>query len=214
MVIWNTSAGTKKIIDRYGPVPRTAMPYSGEKVPPKNWPSCNSRAPVSSRPAVRFERATASQNTIVENLLQLYMHDMSEWFGTTTDERGRFSFIEYEPEDLIYLAFEEGLPAGVAIVTENAETDHELEEFFLMRRFRRRDNGERFAAHIWDEQPGNWVIRVFADNLPAAAFWPRVIGSYTDGFTTEKEDVSGFSWLQFRFNNENNSQTTNPSYLT
>ncbi len=162
---------------------------------------------------MRFQRADPSQAAIVDNLLQLYMHDMSEWFGVTPDDSGRFEFVEYEQfqtGEPVYLAFDDEqtnhLPAGFALVAADSEypglpEHYDLEEFFLMRRYRHQGVAERFATHVWDELRGTWIVRVFEGNLPAVTFWRRAVSRYTDSYTVETQGTDGSRWLNFQFDN-------------
>tara|TARA_E500000331_G_scaffold356870_1_gene416563 strand:- start:520 stop:999 length:480 start_codon:yes stop_codon:yes gene_type:complete len=148
-----------------------------------------------------FIRADASHEAIVNNLLQLYMHDMSEWFGTVTDNRGRYNFIQYRPSDIVYLAIDDETekPAGLAIVATPGNGSYDLEEFFLMRRFRHQGMGERFVAHILSDLRGDWIVRFFEGNLPAVPFWRKALSAYTSDVTEERESVEGFDWRYFQF---------------
>jgi predicted acetyltransferase len=173
-----------------------------------------------------FERATVAQSSILDNLLQLYMHDMSEWFGIAPDNRGRFGFVAYDhftTGEPVYLAFDDEssasmLPIGFAMVSESSlqhgaqkhVSEYDLEEFFLMRKYRHRGIGEQFTNHIWDTTKGNWLIRVYDGNKPAVPFWRRTIAGYTDKFTEDTIDKEGSTWLNFRFDNSSPGEPTLP----
>jgi predicted acetyltransferase len=59
-------------------------------------------------------------------------------------------------------------------------------EFFVMRKYRRRGAGARVASSVFERFPGGWEVRIDRDNLPAQAFWRRVVGDVTGGRYDER----------------------------
>jgi predicted acetyltransferase len=79
---------------------------------------------------------------------------------------------------------------------------HDVHEFFIMRKFRRRSIGRSMASFLWTQYPGEWLVRVLEDNAPALTFWHCEISSYSDGSYGEVQQiVNGRSWKFFRFAN-------------
>jgi predicted acetyltransferase len=61
-------------------------------------------------------------------------------------------------------------------------TEHALiEEFFVMRKYRHKGVGEYVAHHLFDRFPGVWEVSEMVQNVPAQAFWRKVIDRYTGG---------------------------------
>jgi predicted acetyltransferase len=56
-----------------------------------------------------------------------------------------------------------------------------MEQFFVMRRYRRCGVGEAAARWLFARYPGRWQVRERHNNLPAQAFWHAIIGRYTSG---------------------------------
>jgi len=151
---------------------------------------------------MRFEQVDRSSEALVNNLLDLYMYDMSEWFGVAPDDEGRFGYIafdHFETNKPVYVAFEGEQPAGFALVT--TESEHEIEEFFLIRRYRHRGIAQQFARHLWTQHPGEWIIRVLEDNLPAVPFWRKAVCLHIGSYNEEQKNVDGSNWVFLRFNN-------------
>ncbi|MGG3840491.1 hypothetical protein ABEV00_26155 [Paenibacillus thiaminolyticus] len=61
-----------------------------------------------------------------------------------------------------------------------------ISDFFIMRKFRRRNYGKQAAFHLFDRFPGAWEIRQTETNIQAQQFWKRVIHEYTKGIYIEK----------------------------
>lgn len=69
-----------------------------------------------------------------------------------------------------------------------------------MRKSRRRGIGRSMAIFLWNEHPGDWLVRVLEANAPALAFWRCGISIYSLGsYNEEEHTVDGRPWRFFRF---------------
>ncbi len=90
---------------------------------------------------------------VVENLNQLYLYDFVEFADADVDEGGLYtcSYLDAywsdEGHSPIPISVDEA-PAGFALVRPDASGGRSIEEFFVMRKFRRKRVGERAAAAI------------------------------------------------------------------
>lgn len=78
----------------------------------------------------------------------------------------------------------DGELAGFALVKEIAtvrETNYDIGEFFIVRKFRRRGVGRTVAEALFDRFAGRWQVRQLLGNDTAQAFWRRVIADYSRG---------------------------------
>ena len=140
---------------------------------------------------VSLERAAPSQQETLANLVQLYIHDFSEFLTAqrklAVEEDGRFTDLlrlnEYwsEPDRSVWFIRAGGQLAGFALLNTHSHCDRPVDfnmgEFFVMRTFRRDGVGARAAIDLIQMHPGQWEIAVSVRNPPALAFWPRVIAS-------------------------------------
>jgi len=62
-----------------------------------------------------------------------------------------------------------------------------IDEFFVLRKYRRRGVGAHVARTVFDRFPGHWEVSELRENTAAQAFWRRVIGRYTGGNFREVE---------------------------
>ena len=145
---------------------------------------------------------------MLRNLFEYYCYDMSEWFELDTGADGTFAHNTssvWAKGCHVYLAKAGASIAGFAIVGSGTEWlgdsgVHDVHEFFIMRKFRRRGIGQSMTTFLWDEHPGEWLVRVLAANAPAVLFWRKVISRYSLGsFQEEQRIVSGRPWKFFRF---------------
>jgi len=106
-------------------------------------------------------------DVLLRNLFQLYIHDMAEWFEIDTNSDGSYSYdtsLVWEKGYDAYLAKVGDSIAGFALVGPAVEWlgesgAYDVHEFFVTRRFRRRGFGQTIATLLWNERPGEWLVR-------------------------------------------------------
>lgn len=153
---------------------------------------------------VVIEPVLFEQKAVLRRLMQLYLHDMSEFTGEDPDEHGEFGnryFDHYWAPDAgeeryPFFIRADGALAGFALVRK-AHGDWQMAEFFTLRRFRRGGVGSAAAAVVFRSFPGPWLVHELPANLPAQAFWPRVIGSVTGGQFEQGVEPDGAHWQRF-----------------
>jgi predicted acetyltransferase len=138
---------------------------------------------------VSLTRARKQDRARLEALLQLYAHDFSEVLGMDVGDDGRFDtprIDEYfgDPRSHAFLIRVGGRLAGFALVRRCSRLSGDknvcdVEEFFVLRKYRRHGVGERAARWLFDRFRGRWEVREKAENRGAIAFWRRVIRRYT-----------------------------------
>jgi predicted acetyltransferase len=150
--------------------------------------------------------AGALQRPILENLLQLYMHDFSELIALDIGEDGRYIYRDLprywsEAFRWPFLARYDGKLVGFALIkTANDGDRYDMAEFFVMRSYRHRGLGTELAEKVWRHFPGPWQIRVMEKNVAACRFWMSSIARFTNGaadFTTL--EIDGTTWRYFAF---------------
>jgi predicted acetyltransferase len=140
--------------------------------------------------------ATRQHRAALRALFELYAHDFSPLTGADVDEAGHFTSEDFlsdawwdaQGEDFHpFLLRVNGHWAGFAwvmvgsYVAPGRARSWLMEEFFILRKYRRRGLGTWFACALFDRFPGPWEVGQLDDNHTARAFWRRVIGHYTGG---------------------------------
>jgi predicted acetyltransferase len=153
--------------------------------------------------------AGAQQQSVLENLLQLYIHDFSELIPLDVGDNGRFSYKNLTPywsdsSRLPFLATFDGKLAGFVLVTISELSGdgegYDMAEFFVLRSYRHRGIGRELAEKVWLRFPGLWQIRVMANNVAAFKFWASSIAKFTQrmaDFTSF--EIDGTRWHLFSF---------------
>ena len=146
--------------------------------------------------------APAAQRPVLGRLLQLYLHDFSEFapIGSPHGEvgaEGRFTYPRVESYwqeigHIPLLIRADDHLAGFALVNQwsalERPLEHSVAEFFVLRKYRRARVGTRAALLIFRRYPGRWEVPVAWYNPPALAFWRSVTEEAAPG---EVEELAG-----------------------
>ena len=151
--------------------------------------------------------ASNTQEPILQNLLQLYTHDFSEfWAGTDKGDLqadGRFANYPLEQywtnANWSALTIEcDGVLAGFAFVNDRVhsgeQVDHNMAEFFILRKHRGRGVGRIAAEMIFSKHPGSWEVAVARKNVAALSFWRRTVGGTANARNVHEIDVNNEHW--------------------
>lgn len=161
--------------------------------------------------AVSLERATPDMAPLLQNLLELYIHDLSEIFPVELGPDGRFGYERlplYWAEPAARHAFL--IKCGTRVAgfvlamrgspaTEDPN-DLDVAEFFVLRSYRRSGVGRQAAFALWDTVPGQWTVRVSEANRAGLAFWSEAVRAYTSGvFSESARPGTPAGWRVFTF---------------
>lgn len=154
--------------------------------------------------------ATQEQQPILANLLELYIHDFSEFHDVELGEDGRFGYpdlpLYWSKQDWYpFLIRIDGKLAGVVLVRKSSmvsgdDAVWDMAEFFILRGYRRRGIGSRAAQEIWQRFPGPWQIRVMQSNDAARQFWAHAVTAFAGAAcTSSRFEKDGQIWHLFSF---------------
>jgi predicted acetyltransferase len=164
-------------------------------------------------PQLQVIPASAEQEPILANLLELYAHDFSEFHNLEIGENGRFGYRSLplywsEPDRHPFLVRIDGKLAGLALVKRGSEVSDndavwDMAEFFVMRGFRGRGIGTQVAQEVWRQFPEVWEVRVMQENVSAAHFWAGAISRFTgEAIQPDRIEKAGRCWSLFSFESE------------
>lgn len=135
------------------------------------------------------------EKPLLRRLMELYQYDFSEFTGEDLSPTGEFGYRyldHYWVEEGRHPFFIKvgGKLAGFVLVRvlnqREGQPVYSMAEFFVMRKYRRQGVGQAVARRMFNRFPGWWQVEQAAANLPAQAFWRRVIGDYTSGQYEER----------------------------
>jgi predicted acetyltransferase len=140
---------------------------------------------------VAVTQATIPQRALLDRLLQLYLHDFSEYapLGSPhgeVDENGRFAYrwldsYWQEADRVPLLIRANSRIAGFVLLNQWSALDQPVDrvvaEFFVLRKYRRARVGTRAAHLVFHRYPGRWEVPVADYNREALLFWRSVVRS-------------------------------------
>ncbi|KOR88985.1 GNAT family N-acetyltransferase [Paenibacillus solani] len=138
-----------------------------------------------------IELVPKRKQAVIVNLMQLYLYDFTEYLDISVTDQGLFlpypdldEFWKKRERKYPHLITFDHRPAGFALIEKmekTGEADYYMTEFFVMRKYRRTGLGTWAATCLFDLYQGRWKVTQVSNNIPAQAFWRKVIESYTGG---------------------------------
>ncbi|MCS6774862.1 MAG: GNAT family N-acetyltransferase [Anaerolineae bacterium] len=142
--------------------------------------------------------ATRSLRRVLRGLFELYAHDLSPHTGAEVSPQGRYTdedFLRHWHGNLAdgirpFLLQVDGQWAGFAWVGQGSYVAPGsaqrwlMEEFFILRKYRRQGHGTWFASQLFAQFPDEWEVGELATNLDAQQFWratiQRLVGTFDE----------------------------------
>lgn len=158
---------------------------------------------------IRFERITKESRPLLENLWQLYFHDLAKFRGTRIGEDGRFSLgtlpLLFTNDDRAgYFFYIESDLVGFSIVRERDQETKIVSEFFILGPFQHEGIGKEIALKLFRLHPGKWEISFQEVNTPAGLFWRNVAETASGPMWSEEKrsvpertDIPPDIWISF-----------------
>ena len=146
-------------------------------------------------------QATASDRLPIYRMLELYQHDLSDIWDQDLDCHGEYGYAldrYWDAEACCpFVATVGGRYAGFALVDSSVRIGtegHWMDQFFVLKKYRRKGAGRLLAKAVFAALPGRWEVGQMPGNPHAQGFWRQVIGEYTGGRFKEHEVLGG--WWQ------------------
>ena len=144
-------------------------------------------------------QASKEDKTAIENLMQFYIYDFTEFIEYDVEDTGLFApyphledYWREENNKFPYVIKNDDKYVGFVLVKliESADRRYfSIAEFFIMKKYRRLGIGKAIAVQVFDLHKGQWEVFQKDSNKPAQVFWKAVIKEYTKGkFREHSED--------------------------
>ncbi|MFW5698020.1 MAG: GNAT family N-acetyltransferase [Fimbriimonadaceae bacterium] len=133
---------------------------------------------------IRLVHVTDEENhAVLARLCQLYLHDLSEFSAEDLNATGNYT--DLRPENVreddrldAYLVQVAGELAGFVVVRQLATGEcprREIEDFFIVRKYRRLGVGTDVATEIFRRMPGLWRVASHEANHASQGFWRALL---------------------------------------
>lgn len=150
---------------------------------------------------LEVQLASPADRLPLHRMLELYQHDLSDIWDQDLDMHGEYGYEldrYWNKEGCSPYVFNiDGRYAGFALVDERVRIPDGrfwMDQFFVLKKYRRQGVASRAARAVFDNHAGAWQVGQMPHNLVARRFWRKVIGQYTAGNFTETQLTSG--WWQ------------------
>ena len=148
-----------------------------------------------------IRKAQPGDFSALQQMLELYQYELSDIWPQDTDTEAKYGYNldrQKQAERFhAYVALDNTQYIGFALVAPAIVTRKEgswMEQFFVLKRFRRSGVGRTLALHVFKSHPGPWEVGQLPSNLPAQAFWRQVISTVASGAFVELNVTEG--WWQ------------------
>jgi predicted acetyltransferase len=159
-------------------------------------------------PSVELHATQRDELETLENLMQFYTYDLSEWLPLKLGGHGFFSLqptLDYwrKPTTQPFLITVDNELAGFVTVDDQTHLQgaaHNLGYLFVARRFRGQGVATFVVSALLSRNPGEWQIFHLDKNQPARLFWANVMPTLTGGeFTLHQRLIDENSCTFYRF---------------
>jgi predicted acetyltransferase len=141
-------------------------------------------------------KASEGHKIVIQNLMQYYIYDFSEYIKYDVDDNGMFApysgLMDYWEGDngkFPYVIKMNDKYVGFVLVKLINSIDRNyfsIAEFFILKKYRREGIGKAIAVKVFNLHKGRWEVYQKNSNKPAQIFWSKVISEYTKGQFKER----------------------------
>jgi predicted acetyltransferase len=157
--------------------------------------------------SVTVTDALPAHAPIIQNLVQLYTHDFSEyWAGTSRGDLhpdGRFD--EYPLDDYWtrsnwspLLIWNHRVLAGFSLINDRTHSglpaNRNVGEFFVLRKYRGQGVGRSAIGRIFSRYPGSWEVAVARKNVGGHEFWRKILNGAAEVAGLHEFDSNTERW--------------------
>lgn len=159
-------------------------------------------------PSIELHAAQRDELETIENLMQFYTYDFSEWLPLKLGEHGFFSIQPLmddwrNPATRPFLIHVDDELAGFVTLDNDTHlpgAEHNIGYLFVVRRFRGKGVARFVVSTLLNRFPGEWQIFHIDANPCARAFWTKVMPSLCPkGFNLHQLSIKGHPCTLYRF---------------
>ena len=156
---------------------------------------------------IRYKIITKEDDKKLNNLLQLYLHDISKFFPVDFDSKSCLYLYDKldkyydDSENYALLFMDDNEIVGFSLIDKN-ELEYVVQEMFVLNNYKNKGLGEECITKVFNDFRGNWVIKSLPCSPKSENFWNKTIKNYTnDSYSIEH--IGKYNRAVFRFSNIN-----------
>jgi len=139
----------------------------------------------------------------LENLLQLYLHDLSYYFPADYDSntcKYIYNIDKYFKDNYAYFITYNNDIIGFILLDDNKDNNYEISEIFVISNYRNKKIADIAVTKLFNKYKGNWTIKAVPNSPIAESFWTKTINNYTSNYTVTH--TGKYNRVEFYFNNK------------
>lgn len=140
----------------------------------------------------------------------MYLYEFTNILDFNLNDEGFYTFDNFslywtDANKYPFLVYVDGEIAGFVLVQKGSPISDDkdiwdIDEFFVMRKFRRQGVGVSIVNLIWQRFKGPWQVRVLHKNTEALKFWEYAIHKFAgDQLNKTDFDMNNNGWSLFKF---------------
>ncbi len=139
--------------------------------------------------AVLLKQVSINEKDILNNLLEKYTYEFSQYDKSIFDEKGLFHYpyldnYFYEESRFAYFIMYRDKLVGFALINNYSETKKEIDfaiaEFFIAYPYRGMGIADKAINEIFKIHKGAWQIKYHPKNIISSKFWQKVAKKYSN----------------------------------
>ena len=161
-----------------------------------------------------LRRVKNEEKTLLFNLLQKYLYEMSGVYGDDIDAAGNYAYNYFdayftdETRKPLFI-IEEGAVAGFVMLNKysfvGGEPDNMISEFCVLPKYRKAHVARRAFELLCREYPGKWELKYSVNNVPAAKLWNEVTKPYSPKKYELEDGEEAICFSTEKLNSEENN---------
>lgn len=159
---------------------------------------------------IEIREPTQQQEPALANLLQMYLYELTNILDFDLSDEGFYMFDNFssywtDNNKFPFLVYVDDKITGFVLVQKGSPVSAtqdiwDIDEFFVMRKFRHQGVGTTIANTVWQRFKGPWQVRVLHKNTEALKFWEYAIHKFTgDQPNKTNFHMNNNAWYLFKF---------------
>ena len=155
---------------------------------------------------MNIELVNNNERKVLDNMLQLYLHDISLYFGI--EFNSNTGLYQYDSLDK-YFNNSNNYPYFIKInndiagfiLLDKVDDNMVVQEMFILNNYKNKGIGRDAIVEIFNKYKGNWIVKALPNSIKAETFWIRTIKEYTSN-NCNIEYVGQYNRAVITFNNK------------
>ena len=155
---------------------------------------------------MKLERVELKDKKILDNLIQLYLHNLSANFKIDFDSKtGLYinedtnKYFTDDKEVALFIKEEDNILGFILLYL--SDNENIVQELFILNNYKRQGYGRKSITEVFNKYKGNWCIKVVPCTPNSENFWINTVNEYTKG-KFKLERTGKYNRVELYFSNK------------